>query len=578
MRSLGRMLRGLRKRALGRTGIPSQTGIGHANGTPVHPSVDKNLDAIRAMTGSSSDLAVRRIELGGFTLGLAMIEGLVNRDAVDRDIVGPLLARHAVAGRTPARSARAVARHLAEATIATMTVWQVESIEEATYCLLDGHTIVFGGGWREALVASTQHREARPVSEPAVESVIRGPREGFTEDIRVNTSLIRMRLRTPRLRIEELRLGTLTNTRIAIAYVDGLTPEYVLEEIRRRLAGIRIDGILESGYIEEMIEDAPLSPFPTIRHTERPDLAVHALLQGSAVLLTEGTPFALIMPMTFMQLMNASEDYYNRWPATVGIRLFRWMSMFIALSAPAFYVALTTFHQELIPTHLAVAIAQQRERVPYPAIVEALLMVVAFEVMIEAGIRLPRPIGQAVTIVGALVIGEAGVRAGLVSEAMVIDIALTALASFALPSYDVTFVVRIVRLPLTIVAGTLGIFGMLASFLAILIHMATLKSFGVPYLAGIAPALTSEQKDMILRAPRWTLATRPRLTGFRDLRRMEPRPDMPALAARRRASAAAERILTEAEGERGTGNASDARNDIGDVAAPVEPGVRNQLW
>lgn len=542
----GRILRGLARLLRPRRGMPAGAPESGEPRTPVYPGVDENLAAVRKLLEPASDLVTRKVGSGKASFGIAMIDGLTSRDAVDRDIVKALI--DGFGGAThgePAVPMGTAAKRLAESSITTMSLQRVGSIEEAISRILEGEVAVFGEGWNGALVASAQQWRSRAVSEPEVESVVRGPREGFTEDLRTNTSLLRRRLRTPRLRMEEVRIGRLAATNVIIAYIHGLTPEHLVEAIRHRLSGIDVDSILESGHLEELIEDAPLSIFPTIGHTERPDRVAMQLLQGAAAILTDGTPFTLIVPITFPSLLQSSEDYYSRWPVVVGIRLFRWLSLAISVVAPAVYVMLTSFHQELIPTGLAVAIAQQRERVPYPAIVEALIMIFAFEIMVEAGVRLPRPIGSAVTIVGALVIGEAAVRAGLVSETMVITIAITALATFVLPSYDLALVARMIRLPLTVVAGTLGLFGILASLLAVLIHLATLKSFGVPFLVGHAPPVLSDYLDKVFRAPWWAMGLRPRLTGYRNLHRMEPRLDLPRVAARWRQQATTERILEE---------------------------------
>ncbi|MGE5592302.1 MAG: spore germination protein [Betaproteobacteria bacterium] len=549
MNALGharRILRRLARLLAPRRGTPSAARERVQPNTPVYPSIDENLTAVKKALEPAADLILRKVGSGKASFGIAMIDGLISRDGVDRDVVKALIDGFAAASHgATGVPIGAAAKRLAEASITTMSLQKAASIDEAIASILDGQVAVFGEGWNMALVASAQQWRMRAVSEPDVESVVRGPREGFTEDLRTNTSLLRRRLRTPRLRMEEVHIGRVSPTKMTIVYIHGLAPEHLLETIRSRLSGIDVDTIIESGHLEELIEDSPLSIFPTVGHTERPDLVAMRLLGGSAAILIDGTPFALLVPMTFPLLLHSSEDYYSRWPVVAGIRVFRWLSLIIAVVAPAFYVVLTSYHQELIPTALAVAIAQQRERVPYPAIVEALVMIFAFEIMVEAGVRLPRPIGSAVTIVGALVIGEAAVRAGLVSEAMVITIALTALATFVLPSYDLALVARMVRLPLTVVAGTLGLFGILASFLAILIHISTLKSFGVPFVSGLAPFVPSDQLDQVFRAPWWAMSLRPRLIGYKNPHRMEPRLDLPRVAARWQQQATTERVLEE---------------------------------
>ena len=254
-----------------------------------------------------------------------------------------------------------------------------------------------------------------------------------------------------------------------------------------RLKRIEIDGILESGYIEEMIEDNPYSPFPQIMTTERPDIACSNLLEGRAVILVEGTPFSLIAPISFFSLIQSHEDYYQRFMIGTIIRWLRYLFLGVSLLFPSLYVAILTFHQEMVPAQLLLSMAASREAVPFPAIVEALLMEIAFEALREAGVRLPKQIGSAVSIVGALVIGQAAVQAGLVSAPMVIIVAITGISSFMIPRYVAGIAIRMLRFPIMLLAATLGLLGIMMAIIAIAIHLCTLRSFGVPYLAPLAP-------------------------------------------------------------------------------------------
>ena len=319
-----------------------------------------------------------------------------------------------------------------------------------------------------------------------------------------------------------MKIGTYSGTDIAIAYIDGLVDPEVLQEVKKRLGQIKIDGILESGYIEELIEDNPYSPFPQIEHTERPDKVAGALLEGRIAIITDGTPLALIVPVVFWGFLQASEDYYERYMFSSFARMLRVLSALIALIGPAVYIAVTTYHQEMLPTGLLLSIAAQREGVPFPAVVEAFLLEFAFEVLREGGIRLPRPVGQAISIVGALVVGQAAVQAGLVSAAMVIVVALTGIASFTIPAFSMGMTFRLLRFPIMIAASVLGFYGVMLGLLVILTHMCSLRSFGVPYLSPVAPLHYQELKDIPIRSPWWRMIRRPKLYRSQDITRQRP--------------------------------------------------------
>ena len=376
-----------------------------------------------------------------------------------------------------------------------------------------GNPILFYEGESDGFSLGLVKWEKRWIEEPVAEGGIRGSREGFIESLEVNTSLLRRIIKSPALKMQSMKIGKYTKTTVAIAYIDGLVDQTLIEEITNRLQRIEMDGILESGYIEEMIEDNPYSPFPQILATERPDVACAHLLEGRAVILVEGTPFTLIAPISFFSLMQSQEDYYERFMIGTLIRWLRYVFLGISLLLPSFYVAVLTFHQEMVPTALLLSMAASREAVPFPAIVEAVLMEITFEAMREAGVRLPKQIGSAVSIVGALVIGQASVQAGLVSAPMVIVVAITGIASFMIPRYATGIAIRMLRFPIILLAGTLGLLGIMMGIIAIVIHLCSLRSFGVPYLAPLAPLKGRELKDVLWRAPWWMMDTRPHFTG-----------------------------------------------------------------
>lgn len=375
--------------------------------------------------------------------------------------------------------------------------------------LLSGSAILLQEGFQEAIILGIKAFHTRDVSESQNEPVIRGPREAFTEEIGSNISLVRRIIRSPRLKVEGMKIGTLTQTDVNILYVEGIINPYLIEEVRERLSRIRIDGVLETAYIEEFIEDDSFSPFPQIQYTERPDMASLYLLRGKIAVLVNGTPNVLIVPTTLSSLIQAPEDYYERALYSSAIRLVRVIFFLVSLVLPPLYIAITTFHPEMLPTELLISISGAREGVPFPALIEALIMELAFEILREAGIRLPRQVGPAVSIVGALVIGQAAIQAQIVSPLMVIIVATTAIASFAVPAYNLSYALRILKYFLMFISAIFGLFGIIWAFLLVSIHLCRLKSFGIPYLAGIAPFIAKDQKDNLIRTPHWSLTERP---------------------------------------------------------------------
>lgn len=378
--------------------------------------------------------------------------------------------------------------------------------------ILTGHVVILMEGVQNVLSVAISGGARRSVEEPTSQTVVRGPKEGFTEEISTNITLVRRKLRTPDLKFEKHTIGKYTQTSVVLAYIQGIAKPEIIEEITRRLKAIDTDSILESGYIEEFIQDAPITPFPTLINTERPDTVAGSLLDGQFAILVDGTPFALIAPVTFFNFFHTPEDYYQRYDISTFLRALRLICFLVSLLLPSTYIALTTFQQEMIPTTLLINLVAQREGVPFPALIEALLMEVTFEVIREAGVRMPRAIGPAISIVGALVIGQAAVEAGLVSGAMVIVVSFTAISNFAFPYISMATAVRLMRFPFMVLAGTLGLFGILAGAIPLLAHLVSLKSFGMDYLAPYSPYYKSNMKDVILRVPWWAMKTRPNET------------------------------------------------------------------
>jgi spore germination protein KA len=311
--------------------------------------------------------------------------------------------------------------------------------------------------------------------------------------------LIRKRLRNPKLRIEDFTVGTDTQTKLALVYVEGIIQPSVLEEARDKLQNIRLTKVLDSSYVEELLEDESISPFPRVFNTERPDVVTATILEGRFAVIVDGTPFVLLAPTLFLENMQSPDDYYQRPVIATLLRLLRYFGFVIALLGPSIYIALTTYHQQMLPASLLFSLASQREGVPFPAFVEALLMEVAFEILREAGLRMPRGISQTVSVVGTLVVGQAAVEAGIVSAAMVIVVAITAISSFIIPSYTFSTSVRMLRFVFMGLAASMGLYGIVVGLFALVLHLCSLSSFGVPYMSSFGPYIKRNMQDTIIR-------------------------------------------------------------------------------
>jgi len=397
--------------------------------------------------------------------------------------------------------------------------------------IADGLVGLFVDGQNRALVITAFEDNSRQIEQPVSESVSRGASEAFNEDGRTNLALVRKRLRTTRLAVEKVEVGAVAKATIYVLYLKSYVYDGLPEEIKTRLKRIKTDGILASGQIEEYINDSPWSLFSGLGVTERPDRIVAALLAGKAALVFSITPYAIIAPVTLNSEMQSPEDHYNRFWFGSFSRLLRWGALLTAVLAPAFYVAITSYHQEMIPTDLLMTLLATRAAVPFPVMVETLIMGFAFELLQEAGIRLPKTFGQTIGVVGAILIGQIAVSTGLASPAVVVVMALTAISSYSLASLDISTMVRVIRLGFILAAGFLGLFGVLALFSMLTFQLCAQRSFGIPFLSPFAPLSLGDLKDSLIRAPAWLLNLRPRLTGYAEPQRqhsdLKPSPPKP---------------------------------------------------
>ncbi|WP_274652973.1 spore germination protein [Paenibacillus humicola] len=481
------------------------------------PDLKANENMLRELFRNCSDIVFRPVRIEDHPDRLLVYaEVLVNAESLEPELLRPML----VSGTADASNGNEAAGNTADGGLLnTRSMKREESVMSAVSDILRGFAAVLTDGESSVTLVDRRAVKTRAIEEPTTEISLRGPREGFTESVRTNISMVRRKLKTPRLKMEHLVLGKLSQTDVVIAYIEGIAKDSIIEEVRRRVGRIETDAVLESGNIEEFIQDQPFSVFPQALNTERPDVVAGNLLEGKVAILVDGTPFSLVVPVTFWTEMQAPDDYYEHFIFKTFIRWLRYLLLTMSLLLPSLYVAATTYHPQLIPSFLLISIAASREGIPFPAMVEAFLMEFMFEALREAGIRLPKSVGQAVSIVGALVVGEAAVRSGIVSAPTVIIVSTTGISSFVIPRYNFGFSARLLRFPLLLLAGTLGLYGIGLGLILIAIHLVNLTSLGLPYMSPLAPQVVKDLKDVLMRAPIWAMNRRPaETTGVNENR------------------------------------------------------------
>lgn len=380
---------------------------------------------------------------------------------------------------------------------------EIESrVGELVKQLLSGMTIVLCEGAAEGAVLETRGFEKRNVNRTNNESVVRGSQEGFVENLRTNLTLMRRYVQSPDMITEMLGVGTKVQTRVAILHMEGVAERAVLEEVRRRVKTIKRSRLLGLGELQQCIEDCPFAIFPQMLMTERPDRAASCLLDGQIVVLMDNSPYALIAPITIFHLLHASDDTFERWQYGSFIRLIRYLGAVLSILLPGVYVAITLYHPHLIPMSLVTAIAESRVNVPFTVLTEVLIMEFSFQLINEAGTRIPSQIGSAIGIVGALILGQAAVSASIISPLIIIITALTGLGNFTIPSYATALGSILYRLLIVFAGAAFGLYGIFLVLFAMACQLCGMRSFGVPYFAPVAPH-RPHNPDLLLRLPVW---------------------------------------------------------------------------
>ncbi|WP_255314492.1 spore germination protein [Bacillus sp. FJAT-26390] len=481
---------------MNRSNQPSQNGM---DNQPI-----RSIEQIRAyltdVFGNTDDLAVVSVRIGEDIGLLCYLETMTSVPFIMDHIVKPLSHRNKGEHES---SSESLLQGLMVQYFGGLSCELIGDLKELAHKMAAGYAGLALDGASSILMLDVKKMDNRSVAEPTSQAVVRGPKDGFTESADTNMSLIRRRLINEKLRFEKYIVGAKSFTPVYLTYLEGGVESKVLDRIRKRLQQNEMSSVMDSGNLEELLRPKGFSLFPTVYSSERPDAVCCSIMEAKAAIIVNGSPFVLVVPAVMNDFFKSPEDHYQWFAFGTFTRLLRYLAFFFSLLAPAIYIAITTFHAELIPTVLLTSIVAQREGIPFPAVIEILLMEITFEILREAGTRMPRVVGQTISIVGALVLGEAAVQAGIVSSINVIVVSLTAISGFAVPIYSFGTNVRLLRFGFIFLAGLLGLYGVILGSAFLLIHMVRLQSFGVVYLSPFVPFRASNQKDaiMVLQTP-----------------------------------------------------------------------------
>ncbi len=468
-------------------------------------NIQENKTTIKGLFYNASDVVLYEFKTLADDIAMVVyINGFIDKEALNQHILQPLMLN--LTSPLDIKS--------------TVSISEIEESKDMDYiitAITSGNVILFHEGLETSYILNISSYEKRDVKESLNEQVLKGPKEAFVEDIGVNKTLIRRKIRNSKLVFEDFVFGEETNTKVSIFYINGIVNLEVLAELKDRLSKIKTDAIFDVSYIEEYLDDAPRSAINTMFNTEKPDVAAAKILEGRIGILCDGSPNVATLPKIFIEDLMTAEDYYVKPAHATYLRLIRFVSFFISITLAAVYISLINFHQEMIPTDLLISMARQREGVPLPSFLEALSMILFFEFLKEAGLRLPKPVGQTATIVGGLVIGQAAVDAGLVSAVMVIIVSASGITEFVNPQLKQMIIFH--RLFLFILASAFGLYGVVCGLLILTFHIVSIRSFGVPYLYPVAPYDKEGMKDTLRRAPIKEMNYRPKYIANKYSRR-----------------------------------------------------------
>jgi len=480
------------------------------------PSMEENCRRFEELFRDNDTIICRKIQNACYPwleYRLYYSDGMVNTSLLHDGVLRPLVESNEKPGRDLAES---LSKQILTASDIQISEKWKDVCDGVTY----GDAILFVPSSSRALILSAKNFQLRGVEEPEAERVLSGPREGFNEGLLNNLTLVRRRLRTHDLKIKFRTFGRRTQTKGCICYLDSLVNKDILKLLEDRLSHIDIDGVLDTNYLSELFRDSKFSPFRSTGYTERPDVVAAKLLEGRIAIFLDGTPVVLTVPYLFIENFQNSEDYYLNFFYTSFSRVLRILGFFLTVTVPGFYIAIVAFHHEMLPTPLLINIASERTGVPLPASAEAFIMLIVFDILRETGVRMPSNIGQALSIVGALVIGQAAVEARLVAAPMIIIVGITGITGLLVPRMNAPII--FVRIFILIGASVFGLFGMMLTLCTLFIHMLNLDSFGVSQLTPSGKLQFQQIKDMAIRAPWWKMIQLPKRTAWSTIRQKTP--------------------------------------------------------
>lgn len=476
---------------------------------PISKDLDETIKTVEALTKDCDDFVKRSFTIGGkykVDIYFIYIDNMVDKTLLEEDTL-----RYLIYEMNDMPEYHKF-DYIKNKGLRTADISVVENMDEAMNFIFGGDTLIFVDGYEQAIRVSVRGMASRGIQKSENEVAIRGSKESFTEAFYLNRVLLRRRVKDSNMKMKQFKVGTRTLTDVAMVYLDGVAESELLDEVERKIKEYKIDGIFDSGMLEQLMENNPNSPFPEIQATERPDKAASAIVEGRIVILVDNSPTALIIPATLNSFFQASDDSYNRWQVATLMRILRYIGSFLTMFLPGLYIAIVNYQPELISPSLALSFAAAREGVPFSVLIEIVAMELAFEMLLEAGVRLPGPMGSMLGIVGGLVIGDAAVNANLISPMVVIIVALTAISAFTIPNEAFASSFRLIRFFCIILSAFLGLYGFILSFMFLLIHLAGLRSFGVPYLVPYVASGRnggSDGRDALVRFPMRKMTTRP---------------------------------------------------------------------
>ncbi len=487
----------------------------------IYKSLDKNIEFLNEKFKDCEDFVKRKIDISkknNFSVYLIYIDMMVNRDIIDFNVLRPLIFESDFKNYDDYEiklCGEKLFSLFSNNGISTVDISYSDSLDDLSNKILAGDTPILIDGFDKAIILSTKGYMNRGVPECSTEVVVKGSKEAFSEVFRINTTLVRRRIKDSNLKVKQSTIGKRSQTFVGVMYMENLVRPEVLTEVFKRLNKINVDAVLDSSYIEQYIEDSKLSIFPTVQLTERPDKASSALLEGRVCIIVDNSPFALLVPSTMNVFFQSSEDYYQRFEIMSFIRTLRFVATFLTLTLEGFYLCVSLYHPSMISLDLILKMSEARKSVPFPAVLEILFMDIAFELLREGGIRLPSPVGGTIGIVGGLIIGQAAVEASLVSPIVVIVVALTSVCSFLIPNDSLVSSFRLSKFLVILASAFLGFYGFCLSLILLTIHLCSLESFGIPYLYPFISGEInnySDFKDTIFRLPLHKMNKRPIFT------------------------------------------------------------------